>query len=566
MNNKKSWIVALFLMVMCVVSCSGGHAENIEEVKQARAALTLPEEPDSAQMETIVHSARIWGFVKYHHPAFSSDTISADAEFFELLNRVLQVPDSLRNGIFSEWIAGLGPFTARKDKSDETLKVFNDFRWAADTLTWGTSLSRTLQKLKEAGCKDNNYVEQTPVNISYLEPVYKDIPQDDVAYRLLGVAKFWNAIDAYSPNRNLTDRPWDEVLRDYTALAFNRSVDFSRLYSKMVCELCDTHVNTWYIPIFGGRFVPLLCRFAEDRLFVTDTCSLVANSFQVGDEILQIDSVRPIDRLRELTPYLSHSNQASLLRNGSYATLLTKKNEAQIIYRRKGEIHTARVQTVPGEKFTNRIYTYIYSPDKPKLEKVADGIGCIRITGLTCKDDIELRDFLSEYTNLIIDLRGYPAEYDVIHRLLPEYFFAESRKAVQVRLPQTDRPGTLRCRDLKTLQTADPNHLFKGNIVLLVNASTQSMAEYFTMYLQTIPGVTTIGSQTAGADGDVTGIQLPYSKFYLTGAGIYYPDGTNAQRHGVKIDKVVEPTVEGLMYGEDEQLKAAIDYLQKSKK
>lgn len=62
----------------------------------------------------------------------------------------------------------------------------------------------------------------------------------------------------------------------------------------MVSELCDTHVNSWYIPIFGGRFVPLMCEFAEDRLFVTDTCSLVANNFKIGDEIILIEQMHSV--------------------------------------------------------------------------------------------------------------------------------------------------------------------------------------------------------------------------------------------------------------------------------
>ena len=96
---------------------------------------------------------------------------------------------------------------------------------------------------------------------------------------------------------------------------------------------------------------------------------------------------------------------------------------------------------------------------------------------------------------------------------------------------------------------------------MLVDACSQSMSEYFTMSLQTIPGAVTIGSQTAGADGDVTRIQLPYASFNLTGLGVCYPDGQNAQRSGVKIDIVVEPTAEGMRQGMDEQMQAAIGYL-----
>lgn len=201
----------------------------------------------------------MWGFVKYHHPAYSSPARNADADYFMLLDRVMQHPDSLREAV-SAWIAELGPFDKAQPTDQEKRVVFNDFSWVADTLRWGASLSRTLTALRSADPGRNRYVEQTPVNVSYIEPRYENLPDEDVAYRLLGVAKFWNAVDSYSPNRDLTDRPWDEVLADYTAMAFDRSVKFSALYSRMVSELCDTHVNSWYIPLFGGRFVPLVCR------------------------------------------------------------------------------------------------------------------------------------------------------------------------------------------------------------------------------------------------------------------------------------------------------------------
>ena len=562
-QHKLRLQLILVLSALFMVAC-GEHTENVASVKQAHAELLLPEQPDSAQIASIGQVSRIWGFVKYHHPAFSSDEFSADAEYFKLMNRVLQAPDSMRNGIFLDWIDTLGPFELRKDVKDASLEVFNDFRWIADTQIFGQPLVRKLLEVRQADSRKNNYVKQTPVNVSYLEPVYEDLPSEDVAYRLLGVAKFWNAIDSYSPNRNLTDRPWEEVLDDYIALAFDRSVGFSELYSRLVVELCDTHVNTWVIPIFGGRFVPLMCRFAEERLFVNDTCSLVANDFQIGDEILRIDSVRPIDRLSEMAAYSSHSNRASLLRDGSYATLLTEQDEVQVEYCRDGEIHTVIVPSVDSEKFIYRVYNHLYASGESTFKEVADGVGCIQISSLTCDDEDEMEKFLSKYGKVIIDLRGYPAEYAVIHRLLPKYFFAESRTALQTLLPQADRPGTYVREDSKTLATSDPAKLFKGQVVLLLDACTQSMAEYFTMFLQTIPGVVTMGSQTAGADGNVTRITLPYAWFNLTGLGVLYPDGTNAQRKGVKIDVVVEPSAESLLHGEDEQLHAAIDYLQKS--
>lgn len=552
--------VILIITGLTFYSCSVETKSLSTE--QAYAELKLPEEPDSLQIHAIVQASRIWGFAKYHHPAFASRSINADAEYFYLLNDVLQAPDSMKNDICLKWISGLGPYARRDKEDDENIETFNDFNWISDSLYLGKALSDSLMKLRDADPGNNQYVKQTPVNVSYIETQYSDIPNDDVAYRLLGVAKFWNAVDSYSPNRNLTDRPWDDVLAEYIALALDRSISFSALYSRMVSELCDTHVNSWYVPIFGGRFVPLMCQFAEDRLFVADTCSLVPNNFEIGDEIILIDSVSPIKRLNELAPYIPHSNRSSLLRDGSYATLLTAKNEACVEYVREGKTYTTIISSVDGSKFVNRRFSSQNTSTKPEFKEVAGGIGYINISNLTCKDEQDLENFLASCDKLIIDLRSYPAEYDVLHKLLPTFFFSQAREAAEVLLPQAHRPGGFIRTTVSTRKTSDPDKLYKGKVVLLVNAHSQSMSEYFTMFLQTIPGSVTIGSQTAGADGDVTRIQLPYASFNITGAGICYPDRTNAQRNGVKIDKVVESSAEGMIRGVDEQLQEAIDYLQ----
>lgn len=560
---KRNYILFQILLIIAGLTFYSCSVETKSlSTEQAYAELKLPEEPDSLQIHAIVQASRIWGFAKYHHPAFASRSINADAEYLCLLNEVLQAPDSMKNDICLKWISGLGPYAIRDKEDDENIETFNDFNWISDSLHLGKALSDSLMRLRNADPENNRYVKQTPVNVSYIETQYSDIPKDDVAYRLLGVAKFWNAVDSYSPNRNLTDRPWDDVLAEYIALAFDRSISFSALYSRMVSELCDTHVNSWYVPIFGGRFVPLICQFAEDRLFVTDTCSLVPNNFEIGDEIILIDSVSPIKRLDELAPYIPHSNRSSLLRDGSYATLLTAKNEACVEYVRGGKTYTTMISSVDGSKFVNRRFSSQNTSTKPEFKEVAGGIGYINISNLTCKDEQDLENFLASCDKLIIDLRAYPAEYDVLHKLLPTFFFSQAREAAEVLLPQAHRPGGFIRTTVSTRKTSDPDKLYKGKVVLLVNAHSQSMSEYFTMFLQTIPGSVTVGSQTAGADGDVTRVQLPYASFNITGAGICYPDGTNAQRNGVKIDKVVEPSAEGMIRGVDEQLQAAIDYLQ----
>ena len=71
-----------------------------------------------------------------------------------------------------------------------------------------------------------------------------------------------------------------------------------------------------------------------------------------------------------------------------------------------------------------------------------------------------------------------------------------------------------------------------------------------------------IGSQTAGADGNVSFITFPGN--YTTrfsGIGVYYPDGEETQRIGIVPDIEVKPTIQGVREGRDEVLEKALELL-----
>ena len=93
-------------------------------------------------MAAAVEVARVWGFVKYHHPAYSSPARNADADYFMLLGRVMQHPDSLRE-VFSAWIAELGPFDKARPADQEKRVVFNDFFCLTHNTRWGQAQTHT---------------------------------------------------------------------------------------------------------------------------------------------------------------------------------------------------------------------------------------------------------------------------------------------------------------------------------------------------------------------------------------------------------------------------------------
>jgi len=78
---------------------------------------------------------------------------------------------------------------------------------------------------------------------------------------------------------------------------------------------------------------------------------------------------------------------------------------------------------------------------------------------------------------------------------------------------------------------------YKGRVILLVNEKTQSHAEFTCMSFQQAPDVTVIGSQTAGADGNITKFTVPGGvTTTFSSLGIYYPDGSPTQRIGIVSD------------------------------
>ena len=80
------------------------------------------------------------------------------------------------------------------------------------------------------------------------------------------------------------------------------------------------------------------------------------------------------------------------------------------------------------------------------------------------------------------------------------------------------------------------------------------------MAIQTADNVITIGNQTAGADGNIFVFEyIGGYKTAISGLGIMYPDKTETQRKGVKIDIEIKPTIEGLKQGRDEILEKAIE-------
>lgn len=159
---------------------------------------------------------------------------------------------------------------------------------------------------------------------------------------------------------------------------------------------------------------------------------------------------------------------------------------------------------------------------------------------------------------MIIDLRCYPADGELF---LEKYLCYGKTSFQKTTYGSIIQPGLFKFSATTSHDFKDSDY-YKGSVIIIVNEETQSYAESISMGLRCAPNAIVLGSTTAGADGVVSMINLIGDiQTYISGIGVYYPDGRETQRVGIVPDVEVHPTIQGIREGRDELLEKAIEII-----
>lgn len=510
---------------------------------------------------------RVWGYAKYHHPAFCDTVciVDADRELFALLPRIARADKAARNGALLEWVRGLGNFTTDRAGYEEVLAPYAcrteaDLAWTADTARLGSALCALLQDLRYAERGANRYIGCPSGLNAVMANETADGSLDDCGVRLLWLFRFWNVVEYYNPNRNASDRDWGEVLRVHLPAFIP---PFSRGYPEicgLVRELCDSHAASTQYAMFGMRTIPVEVRNACGRVFVT-----AGEALEKGDEILAVDGRDRARTHRSLELYEAVSNDENLDYMTARSMCSSFRDTAEVTVLRRGAELTLRVPTSDSASEWSP-----YAPprmrDEANVRLIADSVGYVTGMNLAAIPAAEIMERFRATKAIVVDMRCYPDGsmfiYDFVGRcLLPRTTHYVTWLVPSLALPGTyiEQPTDLFV-DWEHLEKGENPDYYKGRVIVLVDSSTQSMAEHAVMAFQAVPGCTVVGTQTAGADGNVTQLVMPggQAMWWFSALGVYYPDGGDAQRAGVRIDIPVHPTVGGLQAGRDEILERAL--------
>lgn len=517
---------------------------------------------------------KVWGFLKYYHPAVARGDYNWDYELFRIMPEIISCKNEKeRNEILTKWIVSLGQTETGSpyDPNDSSIKFKPDLAWINTIEDPGKELSEQLLQVRDSKRVDKHYY------IGFLQgvgnPVFKNekpysgyIVNSDAGYRLLSLFRYWNMIQYYFPYRNLIDENWNDVLQEFLPKFVNATgeLDYKLAVLALIARVHDTHANIWGNDMTlqnykGVNYAPVSVKFIENSAVVAGFLGKEPGNItglQLGDIIVSINNKKIDEIISEKLPITPASNYTTQLRDIGRDLLRTNDSVLNITFKRQNSTSQLTLKCYPPNKIN--LYASYYCKDTC-FKLITPEIACIYPGTIK---SVFLPKIMSEARNtkgLIIDLRCYPSDFIVFS--LSEYLMPAPVGFAKFSQTSFSNPGLFTTGDFISVGKTNDDY-YKGKVVIIVNEVTQSQAEYTTMAFRKAPRATVIGSTTAGADGNVSEIILPGGiRTMISGIGVYYPDGKETQRVGIVPDIEVKPTIKGISEGRDELLEKAIEII-----
>lgn len=531
--------------------------------KSSRITSIILNEKISSDLELV---CKVWGYVKYHHPAFVDNSYNVDYELFDLIHSILKIKNRAeRDSVLIDWIDGFGSFTKMQNKSEveaiDSLCIKNlSISWILDGTSLNKKISNRLLNLRYAKREvGNQLLSFYPNGVPNFDKdsLYSNQMQLDCGQRLLSLFRYWNMVEYFFPYKYLMDSNWVQTLRKYIPIFVNANsyISYMSACYQLQSEIDDSHgySQNFFWMIFGNKVPAIKTRFMDGHLIITDIKQndSITTELRAGDEIIQIGKGALDKRMEVIRKHTSKSNEVVFLKDAALILGFTKDDSVDISFKRGEDTSATKVSTLLlGDyvKWTKSINPVVFS--FPEYS-----IGYIIAKNVSKSNANEVRTGIKKASALVIDLRNI--FYNEFFQIAMDVLVPNNTEFAILTCPVKKMPGLFEQKRERTQICAETK--FPGKIIVLVDETTQSNGKFLTMLLQSNSNVTVIGSQTAGADGNVTSISLPAKLSMLfSSIGVYYPDGKGTQRVGVSIDQVITPSIQGIINGKDELLEYAL--------
>lgn len=574
-GNGKLWVDDLQVLV------DGKPVASAPKVEHAKTVFDLDKKFDDGsgikldslteiQIGNLTTLGRVWGFLKYHHPAVLAGKRHWDYELLRAVPAILQAHDRAEaNAAMLKWINGLGAVAPCKpcaSLDEKDIQLRPDVSWLGDETMLGTALSKSLLAIYRNRPADGNqfYLTLAPQvkNPSFRhELAYPQVKFPDLGFQLLALYRFWNIMEYWSPYRDVMGEDWNKVLAEFIpkiALAKSKD-DYTLQMMALIGRAHDGHANLWNSlavrPPTGTCQFPVTVRFIENQAVVYSNIVPEAakeSGLAIGDAITDIDGV-PVKKLMEAwMPYYTGSNDAARLRDIAMNMTRGKCGDASAGILRDGKPLALKPKRVPVPQ-----QSIGFTHDMPgeTFHLLSKDVAYLKLSTVKSADAAHYIEGAAGTKALIIDIRNYPSEFMVF--ALGQLLVGNETPFARFTVGDLSNPGAFHWTAPMVLTPDKP--LYAGKIAILVDETSISQAEYTSMAFRASPRAIVVGSTTAGADGNVSPFALPGGlNTMISGIGVFYPDKKPTQRLGILPDFEVRPTIAGIRAGRDEVLEEAL--------
>ncbi|QNE41413.1 peptidase S41 [Hymenobacter sp. NBH84] len=545
---------------------------------QQASGITFPKKLSTQQVENLAVLGRVWGFVKYYHPAVAAGNFNMDAELFRVLPAVLAAPnEKKRSQLLSAWVKKFGEVPACKtcvELPADKVRLQPDLAWLSDTKQLGEALRSQLTYLRQNRNQGEHYYVSAAPNVG--NPVFRhEAPYGrtalpDAGLRLLALYRYWNMIAYFFPYRYAIGEDWQQVLPEFIPklTSSNTAEQYHLTLLALIARIHDTHANIYQDEVLthynGKLYAPVRLRFVENQAVVTDYYHAALgkeSGLQAGDVVVKIDGVPVPELVKKWQPLAPASNEPAQLRNIANLLLRGNTEKVPVVVRRNGKEFPLTLTRYASTKLDMQMNLGTPDPAASAWRLLPGNIGYLSLGTIKKNKLPEIMQAAEGTKGMVIDIRNYPSEFVVF--ALSQYLVPKPTQFALFSGPDITYPGTFPLMPEPVSVSPGVANPYPGKVVILVNEISQSQAEYTTMALRTAPNATVIGSTTAGADGNVSSIMLPGGiPTMITGLGVYYPDGRETQRIGIVPDIEVKPTIQGIKEGRDELLERAVQLIE----
>jgi len=554
-----------------------------------------------AQTDQLFIFFKAWNFIKYYHPDIASGKIDADSLFLVKIKSIDSKDDF--NSVIEKLSQNINrnlTTPAPIETSKDVLTKNQNFEWFQKNGKISSENKALLNSVYNHRYNFELLKEGKSVNDEkkYPFPKNENLPFE---YRMLTLAKIQGIVDYLFPHKYIMDKGFDDFFKKSLEENFNINSrkDFEILLAKLVSKFKDSHAFSFYRQlnykkeIFHGDYLaPFDFQIVDDHILVTklifpEICSKA--QINIGDKIISVNGKTIPQIIKEKGELLSTSNKEKLV-------FVLSKYENNLIW--IGDLQEKKLEVKSGKnnkKFSTKIdmidpsnkenYDLIVNYIQDKIKKienrkiVRDDIAYFKINQTyqfinKLNDNTKMNAAMdsilgnaSKKKAIVFDMREYPDWGGFIFHYVYKYFSPTENYFAKYYQPNLKNVGTFTYRDAsivyfpsipeKTVRS------YKGKVFILVNPETRSASEWYSMSLQKIfPQSLTMGQQTSGGDGDLVKVNLPGDYLLeFTGNGIFYPDNSQTQQTGIRIDELIKYKDQDFLDDRDLEFERVLDLI-----